>query len=207
MSGILENQMFDDVQDVKVITGTKKEKTKICKKCKIEKSLSEIHEMRGTQIHNTWKNMKQRCFNKNGLDYMHYGGRGITVCRRWRKSFLNFFNDMGEKPKGLTLDRVDNNKGYFKGNCKWSTWKEQQNNRRPCKIHRPHKIHVFLKLGKHNKTGYLGVCWDKGSRKYRATIKIKKKYIHLGYFKLLTDAITARKAAEQRYWDNNYEGI
>lgn len=78
----------------------------------------------------SWTSMKQRCYNKKHFHYDNYGGRGITVCNSWLNSFENFFKDMGERLGGMTLDRVDNTKGYCKENCKWSTYKEQANNKR-----------------------------------------------------------------------------
>lgn len=73
----------------------------------------------------TWLAMRSRCFNPKNEKYPMYGARGVTVCERWATSFENFLADMGERPKGTTLDRKDNAKGYEPGNCKWSTPKEQ----------------------------------------------------------------------------------
>jgi len=83
-----------------------------------------------TKLYTTWEGIKQRCHNPNDKGYKNYGGRGITVCDRWKNSFENFFKDMGVKPKGLTLERIENDKGYSKENCKWATMKQQASNRR-----------------------------------------------------------------------------
>jgi hypothetical protein len=79
----------------------------------------------------SWRSMKLRCYYKSGKDYHQYGGRGIKVCLRWRKSFSNFLEDMGKRPSAdHTLDRINSNGNYTLKNCKWSTRKEQSNNRR-----------------------------------------------------------------------------
>lgn len=76
---------------------------------------------------NSWRAMRERCDNKNYRYYHRYGGRGITYCEEW-KNFANFLNDMGERPDGCSLDRIDNNKGYSPENCRWATQSQQIKN-------------------------------------------------------------------------------
>lgn len=82
-----------------------------------------------------WNTMIQRCHNPKSQSYAKYGGRGIQVCQRWRDSFLAFWEDMGPRPEGLTLDRFPNNNGnYEPGNVRWATRTEQAVNRRSTKF-------------------------------------------------------------------------
>jgi hypothetical protein len=78
--------------------------------------------------YSSWHSMKARCLNKKVHTYKYYGGRGITVCERWLK-FENFLEDMGERPNGFSIDRIDNNGNYEHSNCRWTTQKEQQRNK------------------------------------------------------------------------------
>ncbi len=82
-----------------------------------------------TPTYAVWRNILNRCENPKHPKYKDYGGRGIKVCGQWLK-FENFLADMGEKPDGLSLDRIENNKGYCKENCRWATRKQQNNNKR-----------------------------------------------------------------------------
>ena len=133
-----------------------------------------------------WQALKDRCVNKNRGDFQSYGGRGITVCERWRDSFENFFADMGPRPSPKhSVDRIDVNGNYEPGNCRWATVTEQAINKG---------------ISKSNTSGTKGVHPARYAGKWCATIGVNRVSVRIGTFATKEEAIAARKAAEQKYW-------
>ena len=139
-----------------------------------------------SKSYQTWASMKQRCNNPNNKHYKDYGGRGIGICKEWVQ-FINFYKDMGEPLDSMSLDRIDNNKGYFKDNCRWATNIIQGRNQR---------------TRKDNRTGVRGVYFrnDTKKNKWREKITVNGKEISLGSYKTLEEAKEIRKKSELKYW-------
>ena len=129
-----------------------------------------------------WSAMRQRCNNKNDKSYDRYGGRGIKVCDRWDQKtvgFDNFLKDMGRKPEGYSLDRIDNDREYSPENCRWASANTQNTNR-----------------GNNVKTP--GVTYSKKDDAWLSRLYYKKKLVICRQFKKYDDAVKARKEAELR---------
>ena len=109
--------------------------------------------VRPSPEYTSWAGMKNRCTNKSNKDYKNYGGRGISVCIRWDISYENFLADMGQKPKGFEIERIDNNGNYEPANCKWVSKKENANNRRTNRI----LIHNGVSMNLTQWAGKLGI--------------------------------------------------
>jgi hypothetical protein len=128
-----------------------------------------------------WVAMRQRCFNPKNKDYKYYGGRGITICDEWDnpKLFIKWSIEHGWK-KGLQIDRIDNDKNYASGNCKFTTRSKNTLNSRLLRID--------------NSSGFRGVHWDKEKNKYSARLQLNGKRHRLGLFLTVVEAARARDA-------------
>lgn len=123
-----------------------------------------IHGMSKTPEYRVWSRIRQRCHNKKHDSYKNYGGRGITVCDKWNNNFIAFFLDMGKRPSDKhSIDRIDNDLGYFPNNCRWATKRQQDNNRRDNRrINTPNGIMTLA-----NAERSFGICQDVLSARIR----------------------------------------
>lgn len=130
-------------------------------------------------LYNLHCSMLYRCENHKASGYKRYGGRGIKVCERWsnpKDGFWNFVDDIGERPEGCSLDRINNDGNYEPSNCKWSTRKEQQNNMRD------------RSLNSNSATGVKGISYHTVRKYYTVRIKEEDGRKHIGTTKTLKEA-------------------
>lgn len=170
--------------------------TKSCG-CLHRKRTSEVHKTHGqsgSRIYKVWGSIKSRCSNPKNEEYHNYGGRGIRVCDDWNSNFESFYEwslDNGYT-ECLTIDRIDNDKGYSPDNCRWTTTLEQGRNKR---------------LSKKNRSGCSGVShYTKGGNyEWTVLINVRRKAYYLGSYKNLEDAIEARRQGEIKHWGKEYQ--
>ena len=137
------------------------------------------HGLKSNRFYNTWNHMVGRCNNPKNSSYKNYGGRGIAVCEEWLdvRNFIAWCEMTHPNIEGVSLDRIDNDKGYSPENCRWADRVTQAVNRRKMR---------------NNTSGFVGIYWNKDSKKWDAKIGVNNKLVNIGKFPLIENAIEAR---------------
>jgi len=149
------------------------------------------HGLHGHYLYVTWVHMRGRCNRKNNINYKRYGGRDLSVCEKWNSSFTEFLKDVGDRPgPSYTLDRRDNDKGYFPSNVRWATKSEQARNSRGD-------------IGA--ASVYKGVSRSNSGKKWCAGIRLNGKQVYLGsYDREAEAALSYNKAAYENWGSDAY---
>ena len=161
-----------------------------CYRIKKVKERFTKHGLGATRLYRIWGGIKDRILNPNFKQYNDYGGRGITICDEWKNDFMPFYNwamSNGYSDE-LSIDRIDNDRGYSPENCRWTTKTIQARNTR---------------ISKNNTSGYKGVSYNKGNNKCVAQIVVNNKRIYLGSFKTPLEGAVAYN---NYIIENNLEG-
>lgn len=157
-----------------------------CLSAEITSKREKVHGKYHTRTYSAWASMVARGRGQ-GSNGHYYSERGIEVCERWLqvngRGFLNFLEDMGDCPAGISLDRIDNNQGYFKENCQWANQSQQSSNRRK---------------GKRNTSGRIGVMWRSDQELWRVSLKVQGVVHNIGNFHNFSEACSACEKAELR---------
>ena len=137
------------------------------------------HNLTKHRFFNTYTNMLGRCYNKNYKQFNDYGGRGITVCEEWLDvvKFIEWCESTCPNEKGISLDRIDNDKGYSPENCRWVDKSTQAINQR---------------MRRTNTSGFVGITWDKNKGRWSARVQIFKRGKYIGYYLSKEEAVQAR---------------
>jgi hypothetical protein len=160
-----------------------------CLRKELQSAKMKTHGMEGTPTYKSWNNMMMRCTNPKRSNYEEYGGSGVTVSDSWYK-FENFYEDMGERPHGMTLNRIGGAKIYSKETCEWATLSTQSYDQK--------KRYT-------NTSGKTGVSFQESTGKWKVEITKEKKIYFIGYFVDFEKACAARDAAEIKHYGRNLE--
>ena len=137
------------------------------------------HGLTQHRFYQTWRSMRGRCINPKDRGYKNYGGRGITVCEEWLdvRNFIAWCEMTHPNTEGISLDRIDNDKGYSPENCRWADKTTQNINQR---------------MQKNNTSGFVGITWHTFSNRWRVRVNINRQRVNIGSFKTKEEAVQAR---------------